>query len=95
MVECIRLGNPNKCHYCMLQSGLIKSGNGLSPRQVEILLLMAEGFGHKEIAFHLGMSYQTVKNHSVNIRSSLDAVDEANAVHLAHLAGIFKAPVPA
>lgn len=35
----------------------------LSPRQVQILSLIAEGFCNKEIAQRLGMSARTVESH--------------------------------
>jgi len=35
----------------------------LSPRQSEILALMAEGYSDKEIARKIGVSYPTVRTH--------------------------------
>jgi two-component system NarL family response regulator len=35
----------------------------LTPRQIEILRLVANGNSNKTIAYHLGISRQTVKNH--------------------------------
>lgn len=35
----------------------------LSPRQREVLTLMAEGLGRREIAHRMGLSPETVKNH--------------------------------
>jgi DNA-binding CsgD family transcriptional regulator len=36
---------------------------GLSPREVEIVLLLAEGLSHKQVAATLGVSYHTVTTH--------------------------------
>ena len=40
-----------------------RRSNELSPREREVLELRAEGFSHKEVAYRLSMSVQTVKNH--------------------------------
>lgn len=45
--------------------------NSLTPREQEILRLMAEGFSNKEIADMLSISLKTVENHRSNIRNKL------------------------
>lgn len=52
----------------------------LTPRQAEIVHLMSQGMGNKEIAAELGVSLQTIKNHVSAILSKLDAHDRAHAV---------------
>lgn len=52
----------------------------LTPREIEILKLMAEGKTNKEIAFELKRSVQTVKTHIKNIFRKLRAADRAQAV---------------
>lgn len=60
----------------------------LSPRQIEILVMVSEGRANKEIADLLQLSHQTVKNHMSNIMSNLQANDRAHAVVLSHRLGL-------
>lgn len=52
----------------------------LTPRQMEVLRLIARGLGNDRIAVHLGLSPHTVKNHVHNILDRLGARDRAEAV---------------
>lgn len=54
----------------------------LTPRQAEILQLMADGLMQKEIAERLGIGLSTVKNFSTEIRRRLGALTAAHAVSL-------------
>ena len=51
----------------------------LSPREMEILELVVRGMSNKEIAYHLGISHQTVKNHMTAILSKLGVADRTQA----------------
>jgi DNA-binding NarL/FixJ family response regulator len=51
----------------------------LSPREMEILELVIQGMSNKEIAYHLGISHQTVKNHMTAILSKLGVADRTQA----------------
>lgn len=51
----------------------------LSSREMEILELVIEGMSNKEIAYHLGISHQTVKNHMTAILSKLGVADRTQA----------------
>lgn len=51
----------------------------LSPREMEILQQIALGRSNKEIAYHLGISRQTVKNHMTSILRKLDVNDRTQA----------------
>jgi DNA-binding NarL/FixJ family response regulator len=55
----------------------------LSPREVEILKYVAQGYGNKTIALVLGISEQTIKNHITSILRKLTANDRTHAVVLA------------
>lgn len=60
----------------------------LTPRQEEILLMYADGMTLPEIMAALGLARDTVKGHTVRLRSRMGARTMAHAVHLAHLGGI-------
>lgn len=51
----------------------------LSPREMEILKLVTKGLSNKEIAYKLGISHQTVKNHMTSILRKLDVDDRTQA----------------
>ena len=52
----------------------------LTPREVEVLRLMAEGFGNKQIAARLGISDHTVKFHISSILAKLSVSSRTEAV---------------
>ena len=58
-------------------------GSALSPREVEVLQMVAEGYSNKEIAHHFGLTEHTIKNHLTGIMRKLGARDRAHAVVLA------------
>lgn len=51
----------------------------LSPREMEILEHVTSGLSNKEIAFRLGISHQTVKNHMTAILRKLQVDDRTQA----------------
>jgi NarL family two-component system response regulator YdfI len=55
-------------------------GQQLSPREVEVLNLLAAGLGNKQIAPRLGISEHTVKFHVTSIFNKLGASSRAEAV---------------
>jgi len=52
----------------------------LSPREIEVLGMLAEGHGNKTIAWKLGISEHTVKFHVASILSKLNAGTRTEAV---------------
>jgi len=56
---------------------------GLTPRELEILRLVAGGLSNKRIAKELSISEDTVKGHVSSILSKLNANDRTHAVTLA------------
>jgi DNA-binding NarL/FixJ family response regulator len=60
----------------------------LTPREIEVLALVARGFGNKEIGDTLGTAPGTVKAHVQSILSKLGAKDRTNAVAIALRRGI-------
>ncbi len=51
----------------------------LSPRELEILQAVTNGQSNKEIAYSLGISQQTVKNHMTSILKKLNVEDRTQA----------------
>ena len=62
----------------------------LSPRQNEILSFVAQGHANKTIAYQLGMSEKTVKNHVRNIFHKLQVYDRTQAAILAIRKGLIE-----
>ncbi|MDB5391842.1 MAG: NarL family two-component response regulator [Planctomycetaceae bacterium] len=60
----------------------------LTPREVEVLTLVAQGLANKEVAVRLGTASGTVKIHVQNILSKLCATDRTHAVTIALQRGI-------
>lgn len=60
----------------------------LSPREVEVLELIATGHANKSVADELGISEETVKSHVRNILAKLGANDRTHAVTIARRRGI-------
>jgi len=54
--------------------------DGLTAREVEILKMLATGMANKQIAYKLGISEKTVRNHVSNMYEKLDIYDRAQAV---------------
>jgi DNA-binding CsgD family transcriptional regulator len=61
---------------------------GLTPRQLEILLLLAEGLHNSEIAERLSTTPKTVEHHVTAVLAKLNARSRAEAVSIAHTAGL-------
>jgi two-component system, NarL family, response regulator YdfI len=64
------------------QSELDRSGQILTPREIEVLRMIADGLGNKEIASKLSISDHTVKFHISSIFAKLSASNRAEAVTL-------------
>jgi DNA-binding NarL/FixJ family response regulator len=67
----------------------------LTPRQLEVLRLVAEGYSTKQIALKLGISAKTVETHRALLRERLDIHDVAGLVRYALEAGIISVHQPA
>ena len=65
-----------------------RSNEPLTPRELEVLRLVAEGLPNKMIATRLGISDQTVKFHVASIAGKLGAENRTAAVRLAIRRGL-------
>ncbi|NJD59911.1 MAG: DNA-binding response regulator [Anaerolineales bacterium] len=59
------------------------SSDGLSPREREILQLIAEGYTNKQISDILSISIKTVQTHRMNLMSKLGLHDRAELIKYA------------
>jgi DNA-binding NarL/FixJ family response regulator len=62
--------------------------NELSPREIDVLRLIAQGNANKEIAAQLSIGEETVKRHVTNILAKLRANDRTHAVTIGLKRGI-------
>jgi DNA-binding NarL/FixJ family response regulator len=63
---------------------------GLTPREIEVLRLIAGGNANKEIAAQLFVAEETVKKHVTNILAKLGANDRTHAVTISVRRGIIE-----
>src|SRR5262249_16001684 len=56
------------------------SGEPLTPRELEVFAMLAEGAGNKIVAWKLGITEHTVKSHVASIMSKLNATSRTEAV---------------
>ena len=68
--------------------------NMLTPRQLEVLRLVAEGYSTKQIGLKLGISAKTVETHRAQLTERLDIHDVAGLVRYALKTGIVRVDQP-
>jgi DNA-binding NarL/FixJ family response regulator len=66
------------------------SDDELTPRELDVLRLIATGNANKEIAVQLAIAEETVKSHITNILAKLGANDRTHAVTIALKRGIIE-----
>ena len=69
---------------------LVRAKDDLTPREIYVLQLIADGKTNKEIGDHLSIGEASVKSHVANILSKLDARDRAHAVAIGLKRGIIE-----
>lgn len=62
----------------------------LTPRETDVLPLLSQGYSNKEIARHLGLSPDTVKDHLARLYAKLQASDRTEAVSRARELGLIQ-----
>ena len=67
----------------------------LSPRELEVLQLVAEGDASKEVAAELGISVKTVEKHRHNLMQKLHLYHTAGLTRYAIAQGIIERSTPA
>jgi DNA-binding NarL/FixJ family response regulator len=71
-----------------------RARDDLTPREVDVLRLIAAGNGNKQIADQLSIGEASVKSHVANILSKLGANDRAHAVTIGLKRGIIELEIP-
>ena len=71
-----------------VERGARDSGEVLTPREVEVLRLIAEGLGNKQIAARLAISEHTVKFHVASVFAKIRASTRAEAVMIGARRGL-------
>lgn len=66
------------------------ANDALSPRETEVLSLIARGFTYSEVAERLGILLSTVQSHVRNIYGKLDVHNKAEAVFEARQLGLLR-----
>lgn len=74
--------HPDAVDNAAVRTRAVAQGEALSPREIEVLRLVAEGSSNKEIAWKLSISEHTVKFHLNSILSKMHAGSRTEAVML-------------
>ncbi|MFN8303740.1 MAG: response regulator transcription factor [Saprospiraceae bacterium] len=61
---------------------------GITPRELEVLQLIAQGLSNREIAEQLYVSLNTVKTHAANVFVKLDVQRRTQAIQKAKILGL-------
>jgi NarL family two-component system response regulator YdfI len=81
MLAFLQITEPSRRPHAELDSSL-------TPREIEVLRMLAEGLANKNIAFRLGISEHTVKFHITAIFTKLHASSRAEAVAIGMRQGL-------
>ena len=66
------------------------SASALTPREIEVLQLLAEGLTNQQVGSRLGLSARTIKTHVQNLLVKLDVPDRTGAVARAFRLGLIR-----
>lgn len=70
----------------------VGASDGLTVRETEVVVLIAEGLNNQEIARRLHVSTATVKTHINNLFAKTGLKDRAQAVRYAYGKGLVRPP---
>ena len=87
---CVHLFRAFSRQWTAVPSARIKIEFGLTRRQQQIVPLIAQGLTNKEIASHLNLSEQTIKNHVHGLMRRVGADDRLQVIDLTHFSGTFQ-----
>ena len=75
-------------HKTIIPTNLVQALQVLTPRELEVLKLVAEGYTNQEIADQLTLSIKTVQAHRANVMEKLDLRDITHLVRFALRCGL-------
>ncbi|HSB20718.1 MAG TPA: helix-turn-helix transcriptional regulator, partial [Anaeromyxobacteraceae bacterium] len=84
----VALDGPVARAWIRSAASAIDPGAPLTPRELEVLPLLAEGLSNKQIAARLGIAERTAKFHVESILGKLPAATRAEAVAVAARRGL-------
>lgn len=79
---------PDQAHFFAPRNSGPRSVEKLTPREIAVLNLMAEGLANKQIAAHLNISGHTAKFHVAQVLAKLRAGSRTEAVRIAIRRGL-------
>jgi DNA-binding NarL/FixJ family response regulator len=88
MIRSVHAGHKRIPHQIAAELAEHAGDDPLSPREIEVLRLIATGSSNKLIADQLSISEATAKSHVANILSKLGANDRSHALAIAMKRGI-------
>ncbi|MFJ2938044.1 response regulator [Streptomyces sp. NPDC087219] len=83
---------PGAVHPAVTAAPVVPEADGLTERETEVLVLVADGLSNQEIAGRLRISTATVKTHINNLFAKTGVRDRAQAVRYAYQHGLVRAP---
>jgi DNA-binding CsgD family transcriptional regulator len=91
----LRLAQPNEVgDVTVVSSGTAEKAPNqdaaLTPREIQVLRLLAEGASNKSIARRLGISVHTVKFHAASLLDKFEAIGRTDAVTHAVRLGVIQ-----
>lgn len=92
-VEDYRQAAPSKTPRFTRAGHPLKKIEHLTPREREVLQLVADGWGNKQIAADLGISIKTVEKHRQSVMNKLDIHETAGLTRYAISAGLVESSV--
>jgi len=89
-IRAVHAGQKRLCPELAVQIAEHVTDGALTPREIEVLRLVAAGNANKEIGAQLSLTEVTVKSHVKNVLAKLGANDRTHAVTIALKRGIIE-----